>query len=41
MKNLLLDFKDFYLGMEGLEKFNWWVLKPICLLMSVLIICYM
>ena len=32
MKN---EIKEFFQNMEGLEKFNWYVLKPIALILCI------
>tara|TARA_Y100001970_G_scaffold291030_1_gene426783 strand:- start:2824 stop:2937 length:114 start_codon:yes stop_codon:yes gene_type:complete len=30
------DLKEFFSNMEGLEKFNWYVLKPIALALVII-----
>jgi hypothetical protein len=35
MRRYYSEFKSFLGDMEGLEKFNWYVLKPIAIIMAV------
>jgi len=35
------DFKEFLSNMKGLERFNWYVLKPLALVLGIIIIIFL
>ena len=35
------DFKEFLSNMKGLERFNWYVLKPLALVLVIIIIIFL